>query len=134
LTDFESYPEWNPFIISISGAKGVGDQLTVSIKPPDSKPMRFKPTILECENNKELRWRGKLFVSGLFDGEHYFVLEDSPDGTTLFTQGEEFSGLLVGLFEKGLRKTLQGFNLMNEALKRRCEARSKNTEKTGKTE
>jgi hypothetical protein len=37
-------------------------------------------------------------------------------------QSEDFSGILVPLFAKMLdNQTVNGFNLMNEALKERCE-------------
>jgi hypothetical protein len=79
--------------------------------------MQFKPTILKYEKNRELRWIGKLFFKGLFDGEHYFVLSDNKDGTTTFLQGETFNGVLVPVFKSALNNTKTGFNLMNEALK-----------------
>lgn len=121
LTDFESYPAWNPFIISISGEGKVGKQLSVSVKPFESRPMSFKPIILTFDKNKELKWKGKLFVTGLFDGEHYFKLNTNPDGTTHLVQGEAFSGLLIPLFQTYFQKVLEGFHLMNKALKKRCE-------------
>ncbi len=33
LTDFEKYPEWNPFIKSISGAHEEGEQLAIKVQP-----------------------------------------------------------------------------------------------------
>ncbi len=45
LTDFESYPHWNPFIRVISGKKKVGEKLRVFIQPPESKGMLFKGDI-----------------------------------------------------------------------------------------
>lgn len=122
LTDFERYADWNPFVLSVTGEKEVGKKVTVSVKPVGKNPINFQTTILKLEKDKELRWKGKLFIKGLFDGEHYFILKDNLDGTTMFTHGEQFSGLLVGLFEKVLKNTLQGFILMNEALKQRCES------------
>ena len=121
LTDFENHPVWNPFIKQISGTKEVGEQLIVKIQPPDSSPMRFKPQVLRLNPEKEFRWKGKFLVKGLFDGEHYFILNDNNDGTTTFIQGENFSGLFVMFFGKALEKTKQGFMLMNEALKKQCE-------------
>ena len=121
LTDFKGYPEWNPFIISIAGLKKSGERLSVVIQPPESSPMRFNPTILKFDENKEFRWKGKLFIRGLFDGEHFFTLNDNNDGTTTFKHGEKFSGILIGLFGKTLKKTKNGFVLMNKAIKRRCE-------------
>jgi len=61
-------------------------------------------------------------LPGLFDGEHRFVLEPHEGGTK-FTQAEKFRGLLVPLMWKSmLPKTKRGFEMMNQALKQRCEA------------
>jgi hypothetical protein len=121
LTDFERHPTWNPFIKSIEGEKAVGKQLKVFIQPPSGSGMTFKPDVLAFDANKEFRWKGKLFVKGIFDGEHYFQLIDMGDGTTKFIHGENFSGFLVPLMGGALDKTKAGFELMNEALKRECE-------------
>lgn len=124
LLDFDNYPNWNPFIKSIQGERAIGQKLEVKIQPPDGKEMIFRPEILVFEANKEFKWLGKAFVKGIFDGEHYFVLEVSKEGGTKFVHGERFNGLLVGLMGKTLDKTKIGFELMNEALKDECENRA----------
>jgi len=121
LMDFENHPKWNPFIKSISGEKKVGNTLTVSIKPPDGNGMTFKPQILILEQNREFRWKGKLLINGIFDGEHFFKMESQDDRKTKFIHGEIFSGILVSVMDKMLDKTKDGFQLMNEALKKECE-------------
>ena len=75
LADFDKHPKWNPFIHSISAEKGVGKRLTVSKKSPGGKGMTFKPVVMKFDQNREFRWKGKLLVTGLFDGEHFFILE-----------------------------------------------------------
>jgi hypothetical protein len=124
LTDFTRFPEWNPFIRSIKGDLAVGSRLDVQIAPPGKKSMRFRPTVRAANANHELRWLGLLLVPGLFDGEHYFVLEPQGTGTTRFVHGERFSGVLVGLIMRAgmLDVTRQGFEAMNAALKQRVEA------------
>jgi len=123
LTDFPEYHRWNPFITSVQGRPDVGKKLEVSIQPVGAKGMRFRPTVLAVEKHRELRWKGKLLLPGLMDGEHYFKLEPKPDGGVLFQQGELFSGILVPLFKGSLDgPTRQGFIAMNEALKREAEA------------
>lgn len=120
LMNFNDYPNWNPFIKSLSGTARVGEQLTVELCLPGKKPMFFKPTVLKAIPNQEFRWIGKLGVKGLFDGEHYFKLEKLDNKRTLFTQGENFSGLLSGLLFKMIgEETKQGFEAMNEALENR---------------
>jgi hypothetical protein len=121
LMNFDSYPKWNPFITSISGERKLGNRLTVSINPPGGKGMTFKPNILTLEANKEFRWKGKLGINGIFDGEHYFILEVLENDKTKFIHGEKFSGLLVPLVGKMLDKTQKGFQLMNESIKKECE-------------
>lgn len=121
LLDFDSYPDWNPFVVFISGEQHVGTSLRIHVRPPGQKGMVFHPKLLVLEPQRELRWKGKLFVKGLFDGEHYFRLEDAGEGRTRFIHGELFSGILVGVFAKMLEKTVLGFHAMNEALKERCE-------------
>jgi len=84
--------------------------------------MTFKPVVLKAEPSKELRWLGRLFVPGLFAGEHRFVIEPTGGSRVIFTQSEQFKGLLVPLLWKSLDKnTREGFNQMNEALKRLAE-------------
>lgn len=121
LMDFEKHPNWNPFIKSISGEQKVGNKLTVSIKPPDGNGMTFKPRILILEPEKEFRWKGKLGIKGIFDGEHYFILEPMNKNQTRFIHGEVFSGLLILVMGNMLEKTKEGFQLMNESIKKECE-------------
>ena len=121
LTDFEQYPKWNPFIKSISGEKREGGKLRVSIKPPEGKDMTFKPVVLKFNPEKEFRWKGSLGIKGLFDGEHYFLLEEKSPESTHFIHGEKFSGILLGMMGDMFDKTQRGFTLMNVALKKECE-------------
>ena len=110
-----------PFIKSISGIQEEGEKIIVSLQPPKGKGMTFKPTILKFEENKEFRWKGKLGVKGIFDGEHYFKLFEIGNNQTKFIHGEEFSGVLIPLMGKVLKNTKVGFELMNESLKNECE-------------
>src|SRR6185437_14032153 len=72
---FEDYPDWNPFIRSIKGAPAPGTRLEVRIEPPGGRGMSFRPTVLVAEPERELRWRGRLLVPGIFDGEHSFHID-----------------------------------------------------------
>ena len=121
LTDFPAMPSWNPFIRSISGELRQGSRLSVHIAPPGRTGMRFAPKILVLEPERELRWLGRLLIPRLFDGEHYFILDNIDERRTLLTHGQTFSGILVGLFGGGLEATKGGFMAMNHALKQRAE-------------
>ncbi len=121
LTEFGSYPDWNPFIRSISGEARAGSRLEVRIQPPGGRGMTFRPTVRAVQPGRELRWLGRLLVPGLFDGEHALRIEPLDEGRVRFVQEESFAGLLVPLLGGALRRTEEGFVQMNEALKRRVE-------------
>jgi hypothetical protein len=122
LTDFDAYPEWNPFIQRIEGDAAPGSKLEVRIEPPGGRAMTFKPTVLEVAPGQELRWLGRVLAPGLFDGEHSLRIEPIDDSRVRFVQAERFTGVLVPVLGKSLEKTQRGFTAMNEALKRRAEA------------
>src|SRR5919107_2704584 len=98
LTDFASYPQWNPFIRRIGGELKVRERLEVRLEPPDSRGITLRPTVLRAEPNRELRWLGHLLVPGVFDGEHSFTIEPLEENRVRFVQREAFKGLLVPLF------------------------------------
>lgn len=123
LTDFNAYGRWNPFIPEISGEPTEGKTLVVTISPPGKNEMTFKPRVRTAYPPREFAWLGHLFMPGLFDGEHRFLIEETKDGKTRFTQREEFRGMLVGMAWKGLEpSTRKGFEEMNAALKMRAES------------
>lgn len=124
LMDFESYPDWNPFVRSIEGATTPGSKLKVRLQQGDGKAMQFRPRVMVLEPEVEFRWLGHLLVPGLFDGEHYFRIEKSDGDGVRFVQGERFGGLLVPLFSKMIdERTAAGFEAANLALKERVETR-----------
>ena len=123
LTDFSSFPKWNPFIKKIEGELKLNSQLRVQIEPPGGKAMTFKPTVKILEPKNEFRWLGSLLLPGIFDGEHIFQLEQIDNNNTRFIHSENFSGLLVPLFWKSLNtQTRNGFEEMNKALKKKVES------------
>ena len=122
LIDFKNYPNWNPFIKSITGEVAIEKKIVARLEPPEASGMTFKPTILAFETNKEFRWLGHLLFPGLFDGEHKFELIDNKNGSTTFIQSEKFKGILVPLFNKMLdTNTKKGFQQMNIKLKELAE-------------
>lgn len=122
LTDFSCYSQWNPFIRSIQGEARQGGMLEVFIQPPGGNGMTFRPVILALQPGRELRWRGRLLLPGIFDGEHQFQIEPLGENYTRFVQREAFSGLLVPFLWSSLDKqTRQGFEEMNHALKLQVE-------------
>lgn len=85
--------------------------------------MTFKPVCFALIPEKEFRWLGRLFITGLFAGEHIFELNKLDETRTQFIQRENFGGLLVPLLWKQLNTaTRAGFEQMNQELKKRAES------------
>mgnify|MGYP006432708173 CR=1 FL=1 len=126
LTDFQRFPEWNPFISEALGQIKEGAQLKIRIEPPNSNGMTFKPTLTRIKQENELRWLGRFLIPGIFDGEHIFELESITENEIRFVHREKFKGLLVPFLWKSINKnTRQGFEEMNDALKKRAEQQEK---------
>ncbi len=124
LMDFDSYPEWNPFVTAISGHAAPGERLDVTLQNPGGKEMNISPTVTAADADSQFSWLGKLGVKGIFDGHHHFQVEPIANGPVRFKQSEEFRGILVPVLWKMLdSKTRAGFEAMNTALKERGEAR-----------
>jgi hypothetical protein len=122
LTDFASYPEWNPMIRRASGELAPGRRLELHFEPAGQKGRDFKPKLLVVERGRELRWRGNPGFPGVFDSEHYFVLEPRDGQATHLVQGMDCRGLAVPLMAKWADKSSRGpFEEMNRALKVRAE-------------
>lgn len=118
FANFKAYPEWNPFITSVTGEVQKGKSIAARI---DGKIM--KPTILVREENHRLEWLGHLGIPGLFDGQHGYEVQDLGNGLTRFTQREQFSGILIRFFKRYLQNDVrEGFDQMNRALKARVES------------
>ena len=123
LMDFRSYPGWNPFVRRVVGSPTTGARLQVTIEPAGGRPMSFAPEVLVCEPEREFRWRGRVLVRGVFDGEHSFRLAPLTPDSCGFVHEECFSGILALLIMRGdmEARTRAGFVAMNRALKARVE-------------
>ena len=122
LTDFESYPEWNPFVRELKGDVQVGKRIETVLQPPNQKGMTFRPRVIKLVPRREFRWHGILGFRGLFDGEHIFELHPSEPRKVRFVQREVYKGILAPMILKNIAVNTQaGFEQMNRALKERCE-------------
>jgi hypothetical protein len=123
LTDFDAYPEWNPFLVRATGTPRPGQRLTLRMQPVGGRAMTFRPTVLDATPGRRLRWLGRVLLPGLFDGEHSFTIDPLGEGNVRLIHAEEFRGILVPLLWRSLqRRTLPAFERMNQALRTRAES------------
>jgi len=115
LTDFETFPEWNP-LFEVIGKPELDSKLTVKVNAPDGSGTQYEfwASIVDFEPGKRLAWKGG--PPGLISGCHYWHLSTSQNGTHL-VHGEDFYGLYV--WAKGvqyIRSFRSSYEEMNEAL------------------
>jgi hypothetical protein len=122
LLDFNNYSQWNPFIRQINGAPNVGTKLEIHLQTAGGKKRIYRPTITKVEPYHELRWYGKSFIPGIFNGERIFTIETRETNHILFLHREIFTGLGVTLAGDRLDKDMnQSFEKMNRAFKTKLE-------------
>src|SRR5207247_8663123 len=80
LTDFDRFPDWNPFIRRIHGKAQVGSRLDVFLGASGTRGMRFRPTVTKLVPNRELRWLGRVGLRRLSAGEP--ISQTEPLGAT----------------------------------------------------
>jgi len=121
LTDFNNFPQWNPFIRQINGDPKVGTKLKIHLHTSSGKSRTYRPTVTKVEPNRELRWSGKSFIPGMFNGERIFTIELKTNHVR-FVHREIFTGLGVALAGDRLDKDMyQSFEKMNDAFKEEVE-------------
>ena len=123
LIDFNNYSQWNPFIRQINGAPTVGTKLEIHLHTAAGKKRIYKPTVTKVEPYHELRWYGKSFLPGMFNGEHIFTIETREVDRIKFVHKEIFTGLGASLAGDRLDRDLyQSFEEMNNAFKEKLES------------
>lgn len=124
LTDFAAYPHWNPMIRKANGELRLGARLKVRFEPEgSSRGHTFRPKLIVVNPERELRWLGWPRFPGIFDTEHYWIIEGKPEGKTHLLHGTVIYGLLSPLGGNALERTSRGaFEAMNLAHKYRAES------------
>jgi hypothetical protein len=117
LSDFSRYREWNPGFDKAEGRAVVGETLHLTFAKEGGRGMTMHPTVLAADPGRELRWLGRLWMPGIFDGEHRFEIQEMEPGSVRFIQSERFSGALVPFLRKMIEvDTLATFHKVNAAL------------------
>jgi hypothetical protein len=122
IADFSRYPDWNPFILEVTGEVRPGASVRYRFEFPRGIRIWAMASILRFEPGKELLWSAHFLARVLLNGDHHFRVRPSGDGGTVFEHGEVFSGILLPIILPLL--WLSGpriYNSLNIALKHRVE-------------
>ncbi|MEX0729699.1 MAG: SRPBCC domain-containing protein [Aquisalimonadaceae bacterium] len=121
LIGFSGWRRWNPLVPLLAGEATTGSRLTLHLHLPGRQPRLLHPEVLRVLPAEELSWISRLWVPGLLDCEHRFLLETPDAGDqqqTLLIQRLRLSGIVLPLFWPGLRSSLAaGLHESNRGLR-----------------
>jgi hypothetical protein len=119
LVDGANYTKWNSTLASFQGDIAQGKQVELVTKAvPDTT---FQLTVSELVPNEKMVWEDGMPM-GLFAGVRTYRLRAEPDGATVFTMSEVFSGGMLGMIEGSLPDMRSSFETVAADLKRKVEA------------
>lgn len=122
LLDFEAYPDWNPFVLSVIGKLGERSPVRVRLGLPEGDETEFDAEVIKNVADSELRFRSVTLHPWLLLREQFWQLHPFGEGRCRFVQGMDVSGVLLKLGGKTPERMARGFVYMNQALKRRVES------------
>ena len=120
LVDFESYPDWNPFLTKMEAELGEGKPFKAMSRLPSGIKLGFVGRILSVVPDREISWVGRptMMPSSAMEIKHTFTLEPVESGTHL-QQREEATGFMIPISGWILGQAQKGQVAWNEALERR---------------
>jgi len=125
LTDLPAYPAWHPGMAKITGDLALNNTVVLYMKQ-GKRVLKVPVVVTRFDKNSVLEWQGSLFKKGslrkTFLVRHAFIIEVLNDKECKFTNEEEFSPLLSLIVKRMQPTFIKGYQQVNEALKKHCEA------------
>jgi hypothetical protein len=121
--DFDSYPDWNPFLRSFTGRIAASEKVSVKLDM-GLYEMPITPVLTVVDPPNELSWVVEQGSSFLYEVRRHFRLDPLGDSRTHFVQSETSTGFLSPLIGAFLFvPVVKGYRAFNQALKARVEER-----------
>lgn len=123
LTDFEAYPQWNPFTLSVDTRFEPGRPVIMEVALMPPKTMRQVEFINLIEAPRRIAWGYVMGHASILQANRYQVLEPLADGRCRYRTVDYFSGAMVPLMMATMgSKVRAGFEGVARALKDRAES------------
>ena len=122
ITDFDSYPQWNPFVVSAKSSLKPGEPIDMKVKllGPVQRQVEI---ILDVEEGKGFRYCMKPFPFGALSSERSHNIIDLGDDRCRYQSHFHLQGWMMPLVRGLMRPALhRGFGGMSEAIKQRAES------------
>ena len=122
LTDFESYPAWNPLFRKLEGEPIEGTKGRIHVQRPQGSRKSKRIRFVRVKPTRRLTWTRGHFIPGLLERRHSIAVRSRGKGKTELTQVHLLSGVLarIAYWLNGSRLR-RGLAKMNQRLKERIE-------------
>lgn len=122
LTDFRSFPSWNPLFPKAKGKLVPGRRLKVQLRL-GSRQVTFRPRVTQVRPPHELAWRARQWIPGLFEVDRRFTVEPMGRSGSRLVQSETATGVLAPVLMPLLRRrVMAGYRAFDVAIKDRVES------------
>jgi hypothetical protein len=117
VSDLERWAEWNPLYVKAEGELRIGAQLTLTQALAERPTVLIQPTIVDWVPDAQILWRltqNRGFIQRL----RYIEIDKLTDEACIFSNGEDWTGLLARFVAPELRRALRaGYEAMSEAVR-----------------
>ena len=119
VIDFPNYNKWNSQLFYLGGTISLNEKIHLKLSVEGTTPYEFKPTISHWKDKQMFAWIAITGLPKIFDGEHFFELQDLGNGRTLLVNREEYRGILSLIMQQipAMKLAPKGFEKMNNELK-----------------
>jgi hypothetical protein len=126
VIDFPHYSKWNSQLLYLDGTISLNEKIHLKLSVEGTNPYEFEPTVSHWKENEMFAWIAITRIPRIFDGEHFFELQDLGNGKTLLVNREEYRGILSLIMQQipAMKLAPKGFEKMNVELKKYIEEQS----------
>lgn len=130
ISDFDSYAQWNPFIVGCECDLAVGNSITMQVVLGEGKARRAQTEyISELEQGSHFAYTSPKNPTVLLRSYRCHTLTELEGGRSEYYSRFELHGWLVPILGLIMNKPLQwGFDAMSRGIVQRAEALSENQE------
>ena len=122
ISDFSTWEQWNPVHPRAEGQLKIGTSLSVHQALPGEPVRVIQPVIQDWVPYEQLHWRSTR-LGGFVTAIRYIEIENMGPGSSTFSNGELFIGMLVRWVSREDRRKLKAaYTQMGEALRDHAEA------------
>lgn len=123
LRDVGSYPQWNPFTVSVKTDFALGSPVEMQVALVSRRTMKQVEYITSYVEGSQVSWGVAVGPRWFIDADRVQQLTDLGGGRTRYFTQDTFTGSGVWLMRLLLGRNVQrGFDGVAAALKARCES------------